>query len=611
MKGKIRLLVWITLCLVVVPMPLAQSRQTTTDSTEAKPAQAEEDKNPLIERALALLGQALIQVKEIPDTISRVRSYTAAAEALWEHDQPRACELLRVAVAETSQARQSKENHDSSSKQRLDQLMAELLRRLSRLDPAWASELARSLKQLEEGEVKAAPKSQAGPLTRSNSQQAEALLTLAHSLIDSDPDRAIRLAAESLSDGVTPSLVLFLFRIRSQKPDEADRLYNLALATARRPTPSSLRQLLLLGSYVLPNRPLPIQMRFSGAQSSVNSAQAERYLNLLLETLVRIQPSTVPAEAQPDPLLTPAARYSLLQQLHPLVAQYAPEKLALVEALSQDLSRHVPQQRRQAIETGLALRTDAVEEQLETLLSQAERTADLKRRGGLFAHAAVTAVKSGKIDQALEILPRLNDEEVRSHLSELIHYEGVGYALRKGDLETARRYALGLVNPEHLTLSLLSIARKFIERKDKDAALVTLGEAEQQLGKLQVSAEKACSLLRLTEVMTAADPSRAFDMLQAAVLMFNKVDTGLEADAPRITVNTEGFNTMRILASGDLAPSLEKIMDSLGSTDFDRALFVAVQWKRVDIRVMAEIAIARATLRKTERKPPPEGEGEM
>jgi len=280
MNGKVRFLTWFLAGFIAVPMSLAQSHQTaaSAEGAEAKLAQAEAEKDSLVERALALLGQALTQVKDIPDTVSRIRSYAAIAEALWEYDQPRARELLRMAFAETSRARQSEENRGSSFKRRLDQVVTELLRRVSQLDPAWASELAKSVKQPDETEVKPVSKSQPGLSTPSNLTQAEAFLTLAHSLIDSDPDRAMRLAAESLSDRVTPSLVLFLFRLRSQKPEEANRLYNLALATALRPAPPSLRQLLLLGSYVLPNSPLPIQLQLAGVQSSVNSAQAERYL---------------------------------------------------------------------------------------------------------------------------------------------------------------------------------------------------------------------------------------------------------------------------------------------------------------------------------------------
>jgi hypothetical protein len=316
-----------------------------------------------------------------------------------------------------------------------------------------------------------------------------------------------------------------------------------------------------------------------------------------------LNPATATGVSEPELENDPSMLYGLLVFYQPVVMRYLPEQISLVDSLiSQLMAKMTPEERTQ-MDTAEERYRAGPEEKLPDLLQQADQTKDVDERDWLLSEATQEALKTGQFDRALEICLRISDLEERAEVLDYIHSLRAHQALEKNDLETARRSAQELKDPERFVLTHISIAQKLVGLRDKDAALTALSEAESRARGLSISPEKGRSLLHLADALLPLDTNRAVDVLSQAATALNQSNTELEALGPDFNLGDPNLS-MRIRgSSGYLIPVIDRIITALVKADPTRAQFAAAAFDRPASRLIAQIALARTQLEQaTEKK---------
>jgi len=551
-----------------------------------------------IQQALQLLNQALVSVKELADPVDCIRSNLAIGETLWNYEPPRTRDLFRQAWEEVEripkEKRLSAPRTPIVSQRSPDLLRREILRRAAALDLALATDLAQRLpEETDEPQTK----SEASPAGRAAnpSERAERLLALALTMLESDPVRAATLARESLAGGVTPNFIGFISELRKQHRELADDLYQTALPIAVRQARQDIRALYLLGSYVLPGIPLPMRFGIDGEASPVDPAQAQQYLGILVEVLA-VPDELAGADSRPGWFPPLPSRYTLLQQLEPLVTRYAPEKVLVLEAALEAMRIRLSQQGQPAPPPPSSSDKRGPEEQIDELLAQAERTSSNDERDSLYVRAIDVAVTNKLLDRARKLVAQVSDLALRSELTDYILYSSATQAADQNDVEAAKSYAAEIRQPERLALAFIHIANQQ-SQKNREAAIAILGDAAQRIHRLQTSPEKARSLLRLAEAMLVLDAARAFDLLGAAIPVFNATDAPTEViEGVAFVFKTKRYTKAVGLSQPDLSGAIEKVMSAVGQKEVNLALLLSGQWTNPGLRILAQVAAARGIL---------------
>ncbi len=588
--------------------PKKGQKQTGAHAERSEQEEEREAVEREIRQTVQLLLQAYEWAKDIGDPVVRIRSFAALAEALWEHEPSLARQLFRTAFEETTHIPEPKRPKDISAwigtSRSPIELRQQILAKVGRLDPLFAAELAKSL-EIEESEREEPDQDQEARNMRRavGPERTQALLSVATLLLEKDPKSAADTAAAALQEGVTQSFVMFLMRLRAKDPALADQLFDQALRTIARRTPARLYELIPLGSYVAADWQLPIRLGVGSEPPPVNPTTAARYLSVLLEALahlveIALNPTLAPGLAQADWFTTPRDLYRILVNLRAPVQQYLPDRAALVDGLLNQLALTLSTRTQAEIHAEEQRRTLSPEEKIADLLRHAERTSSAEERDALLFEAILEATRVEHFETAADLVPRLSDVKQRADVADFVYYHWAKRALEKGDLETARRTALELNNPERLVLMCGSLARRLEERKESEAALALLQEAEARIRPLPSSIEKARALILLAEAFLPLESDRAFEVFAQAtgLLNRNRADALTEVVGANFQINFKGTGIVMGIGERDLMPMLERVVAAMTATDSARTLMLLSALESPPLRLIAHIAYGRRYL---------------
>jgi hypothetical protein len=561
-----------------------------------------------IQQTVHLLRQMYDLAKEMNDPVGRIRSYAMIAEALWEYDRAFARQLFRTAFEETGQVpvpkRPSGVRAWIGSTREPNALRREVLTTVSKLDPLFALELAKSM-ETETSEAEEPRKDEdSDALTwrrARGSERSQALAALADLLLEKDPPSAAEAAAAALSEGVTQPLVQFLMRLRQKDPARADRLFLQAVHTTTRQVPARLYELIPLGSYLTQEWALPIRLSAGGPPPPINPIHAARYLSVLLDSLaqhveIALNPALAPASPQWDWFTAPSDLYRILTAIRPHVQQYLPERAPLVEGLLTQITAKLPAQAQAEVETAQAKRTLSPEERIADLLRQAERTKDAEERDELLFRALLQALSEGRFETAATLAPRLSDVTQRVEVSDYVFYQWAERALSEGDVETARRRASEVNNPERLAALFSRMARHLDAQKERETALLLLQEAESRVRRTSASPEKARALLLIVEALLPLDADRAFDVFAHAIDPLNRADSVAEHVGANFQFNFKRTGLVIGVSERDTMLLLERVVTALTTADPGRTLTLLMGLEHPQLRLIAHVAYARRHL---------------
>lgn len=546
-------------------------------------------------RMFLLLDQLLETSRGFSDQQLQIEIQTRIADLLWPRDEPRSRQLFYEAFQRVNEMKLPHLEADDSMRALVagikSQLRTDILRLISRRDQAFAEKLAKTVEP-----VPANKTEQPGCIGCGNQYEAETQqLRLAMSTLGSDPSRAMQLAKAGLAKGTTPMISGILQAMRRKDPALGDELFVYALSVARRHSVYLSDSFGSLFYYALPELGSVLSTRGDArpVATPANPAMISEFLDFVHNVVEREASALQSREANvADPQFHRriAFDYFVGEQTLPYFELYKPEKTATVRARLNDILGVVPP------EAARQYLADFKDERMPgASLNEAKTETNAVRQQSLYQQAINQALNSRDYDQALALLPKLDEEIARSFFESRIRSQRALSTVNNGDLDVAYEYANEVPDLSARALLLAQFAQRLVDAKETQRAAKMLGEAQELFQRAENGADKARGMVELVSAAARIDTNRGFDDMRLAVEAINSAGFAPHWISFK-ALPGEKRKTFIQIDVGVSALRFDMGFERLARSDFDRAVQLAQMIASKEVSVLAQLAICRIAI---------------
>lgn len=558
-------------------------------------------------RSLLLVQQQIAEVKLLDDEVARISLLIRIAELLWPSQQVLAralfTEAFELASRNYSQKGEVIRREGAGLVSAVPDQRFVVIGAVARLDSAWARTLAQ---QALEEKQREAEETQKANLRAGDS--GEKLIALAASLLPGQKQAAIEFARRSLRYRATMNgLPNFLNSLAALDQRAADQFYVEALNAYAQ---ASAGELLYLAAYPFAlNRaagPDAVAVWYAVPPHFVNNPSLQRaFLESLFTRASQLAQTPPQTAGNSSDLPEPAQIYLALNKLEPLIAR---NHLALVNRAAEirvlmgslmtaEAGREVASmwRQQQTVDT----------KTFSSLAESIEQETNPERKDHLIVRAVQIGAETESFDLLEDLAQKISDLKVRDQLLSLFYFRRAQKATKEGSLDEAARLAKKVEALDQRAYLFFEIAEASVKQlKDSARARETLGEVAAMAQKAPNTAEKARTLLGITNLYVKYDPTRAFELMSEAIRTINRLN---DQDFTRALViqKIEGPKWSTYFSFNVNAFRLENTFRELGLNDFDLALDLARNLENKHLRATAIIALAAPCLEKPPQKEPP------
>jgi hypothetical protein len=541
----------------------------------------------------------------------------AAADLLWEHDEPRArnlfldalntLNLMNVAAVgkSNSQVANGEKPSAKEKEQNLSQYFAvftlrqQLLQRVARRDPQLALDMLRSSRQtmlerradwVRDG-FSLSDDAYSLPDDRLLEQQ------IATEVTARDPQKALQLARESLAKGFSYQLIMLLQRL-NQKDAEIgtkfageiiDKLRGRNIATD---LPGSSIAVSLLTFSRTPTEQTTIKLSILRATANQRLKLDEEQRRELVELIT-------------NAALTVSGNANLLyalSEIMPEIKEFAPERLALVQKKLAAFNQTLPKEQRLSDEYNSLTRNGTPEDVLKLAATAPEND-----RSWMQQQAVVMAAMKGRADSFREYInTEIPDESRRKSLLDALDTEQINVALYKSDTEELQKLLPRIRHDEERARVMSALAITLEKKGKHDEALSLLNEAQTLIKTGFENESQTNALLALVGAYALVDPAKAFGIIERTVDRANDEMTKL--------LLLDKFISFGIIKKGEILMQHSAMIPidfavfkygkgvaALANADFERTRAAADRFERNELRLMARLLLAQALLRRDDQ----------
>jgi hypothetical protein len=584
---------FVSIILLISSSVVAQVSEKEKEEEEAERRQQLHHKTYVLVDEIASGALSL----KLPENRSFVLA--AAADLLWEHDEPRARNLFWDSLntlnlmnnlgskvnpksdEETKRAPPSAKEKEQILSQyfAVFNLRRELISKVARRDPALALDMLRSSRQLPLD-----PVYPSFPLPDDRELEQE----IAAEAAARDPERALQMARESLAKGLTFQLLDLLLRL-NQKSGEAgtklagDIIVKLRTRNLSAGDPHGPRIAVSLLEFSRARKEAPDEKRPMRALKLEPEQKRE-----LVEMITN---AALTESANPNLLFT-------LDDVMPEIEEFAPERVALLHRKLAAFNQTLNKEQKVSQEYNSIFRSGTPED----MIKLAGR-ADEGDREWMQQQAVVLAVMQGKADALREFVDaEIEDKSRRKSLLDALDAEEIGLAANKGDADGLRKLLPKIRLKEARARAMAEIAVVLEKKGNHDEALKLLDEA-QTLIKTDLSSEtQTDALLALVTAYALVEPARAFGIIErtidrandeiAKVLLLDKIVKSGVTRKGEIKLQEGG-----VMQVDYAVFRYGKSVAALANVDFDRTKAAADRFERNELRLMVRLLLAQALLR--------------
>jgi tetratricopeptide (TPR) repeat protein len=542
------------------------------------------------QNALGVLDSLADQAKGIDDEAVRIRVEARVADVMWDRDRERAKRLYRRVFDEIDDLNESLVDPGSAPVGARQELRVEMFASLFRLDPAFATQLARSLDddpEMYDGE---------GLPFDNLSDRSSTLLRVATSLAPRNPQLAVELGRQCLEGGVPVEFSSLLLALGSSSPQLADALADEAARAALQSAQGPL-EMWGVAAYLFPD----LRIDDSGDDAGVASGPdlKRRFLEAAYAVTGRYVAALGEhaAGANPDPSapVDPSSvyvgqglmmTYGFARQLAPMFDAYDPERATAFRVLVGQIEGSAPADVRDRIGV-----TSGTSDSPNAIAARASEATDPSLRAALYARAAALAMHRDGYDAAKGYVAKIEDPDERARVLAPLAREAAAAAAQERRYDDARRIAGDIVDLDERAAVYCELARSLIAANKRQPALDLLDDAQRILLKegAVMTETKARALVRVANLYAAIDALRGFDVMRTAVDAVNK-GLSLPADAAKAGRNPA---LLFRLSEFDASQGLEE----LARTDYFRALALAQGIEAHPLSILAQIGVIRGAMR--------------
>lgn len=575
--------------MLLLPLSASSFAQVSDKEKEAERKQQIERKTYVLVDEIAGAAPGL----KLPENRSFI--FAAAADLLWEHDEPRARNLLWDALNTLnlmnsgSQVTKGEKPSEKERQQNFTQYFAlfrlrqELLQRVARHDPQLALDMLRSSRQPPLEPLAWMRDGFAPPDDRSLEQQ------IATEAAARDPQKALQLARESLAKGFSFQLIPLLFRLNQKNAEMGTKFAGEVISKLRGRNlatdlqGSSIAVSLLTFSRI-PTEPTLTKSSLTNQRLTLAEEQRRELVELITNAAL--------AESGNANLL-----YALSGIL-PEIKEFAPERVALVQKKLAAFNQTLTKEQRISDEYNSLIRNGTPEE----LLKLADTASDNDRRW-MQQQAVVMVAMRGRADSFREFInTEISDESRRKSLLDALDTEQINIALEKSDTEELQKLLPKIRHKEERARAMSELAITLEKKGKHDEALTLLNEAQTLIKTGFENDTQAKALLALVGAYALVEPARAFGIIERTIDRAN--------DEMAKLLLLDKFISTGIIKKGELSMQHStmipidfavfkygKSVAALANADFDRTRAAADRFERNELRLMARLLLAQALLR--------------
>ncbi|HEU4836627.1 MAG TPA: hypothetical protein VFS90_19500, partial [Pyrinomonadaceae bacterium] len=518
------------------------------------------------EKAIELLQSLATQLGTLQSPENRARIGANIADSLWPHDEKRARALFISIEEDINWGLRVRENksarHDNSPivfmKLRLD-----TVERIAKRDAELALDFLRATVPTYEKRYEIA-------------RERDFEVKLASQIAASNPDLALKIGRESLKSGISDELLHLLKRLHKNHREHGVTLYKETIQKLRDSNFSIYRT--------------QVDFTRSLADFLQPPAADEAAFRDLLNMLV----TAATANGCGKPNMIDEAEYfcDQVRDLLPGMQKIAPLQAAQLKHLAVEgktqswrttNSRY--DEMRRVLEMG------DIDEMLEFARQFPEFTSTIYWR------ATIQARDSGDLERARKIANDASNPELKKQLLSLLKDSEEPDAVTDEQLAKIQ-IELNKITDVDDRIRHLAQAANRIGAKSRAAALKLLDQASGMLesekpGKDQVLAQLALSLLYCVE-----KSDRGLALMEASLPKLNElIDAAAKLDGFDTHYMRDGeWNMSKDGTLGEILTFLSLNAAPYAWCDFDRAVSLAGQFERNEIRIMAQVKLAQSIL---------------
>ncbi|MEP6706077.1 MAG: hypothetical protein ABJC05_01080 [Pyrinomonadaceae bacterium] len=586
---------------IVVLAPSSVVAQVDANPNGATAPGTQEDKEKELERRRELDRKTLGLLDEIVGgawslKLPENRSFVlvTAADLFWERDEKRARNMFWQALDNLNMAnppisQTAAKGAAGTKAQSPNQYFATFalrqafLRKVARRDPQLALDMLHVTRQM--------------PLEPANVKyhlpdESDLEQEIASEVAARDPKRALQIARESLTKGLTFQLLNLLYQLNDKNQDLGsefagdiiEKLHTTKMTTDGYSVQIAIQ--LLLSSRT-PKKVAAENFLVGGRRLKLSDEQRRDLVELIADAA-----SEVGANSN---------LFSSIAEIMPEVEQFAPERVAMMRKKLAEFDRGLNQEQK-----GWNQYNDLVMKGDPEAMLKAAATAPDDMRESLYQQVVVVAVMRGRADALREsINNQIEDDSRRKRMIDSLDSEQIGFAAYRGQTEELQKLLPQIRLKEVRARAMAEIAVLLEKKGDHDEA-VNLLDAAQALVKVDLQSETQSDALM--SVMLAAalvDPPRAFAIAEPIIDRANEeISRLLLLDK----VVKSGFVKKGEIILGQPGLPLEftmlkysKGVAALAGADFNRTKAAADRFQRPELKIMGRLLIAQALL----QKPPP------
>lgn len=543
----------LALIVAVVLCPgLAHAQQNNSNAENAQAADV-----AVREKAFNLLESLAGQINTLQSAENRARLGSNLAASLWTHDEKRARTLL-VSVEDNIKA--GLQNHESDDPRDVQTLLVFL-----RLRTDTVERIAKHDAELALSFLKATELSPDKPAPYGVAESERALeLRLAKEVAANNPDTALKLARQSLARGFPNELLLLLKNLNKKHREQALILYKEIVFKLRNADLARNWQ----ARYFAQN--LARSFRPPGADDST------------FRELMNIFTTSALANGCGNKV-SPVDEAEFCRQIAALVREM--EKV--------DPFRGAPESATQAInEFYEAIQNSTVDE----ILTLAPKYPQLKSE--IYWQAMVKAEASGDIERARKIANDYDGEPERRRIM-LARIDGdqMSTSINDEKLAEVQRTLITIPRLQHRLRFLLSVASQIVGNHPK-TALKLLNQAGEIVDTMKPAKEHTSAQMDLAMMYCLAKSDRGLEIMESLVPQLNElVAAAMKLDGYDNRYVRDGEWNM--IGEGGIGLLLTQLAQNAGYFawfDFDRAVSLAAQFERPELRLMAQLKLAQGIL---------------
>lgn len=555
-----------------------------------------EQKQQLERKTYALVDEIASGALSLKLAENRFFILTAAADLLWDHDQPRAralfWDVLNALTATAPSPRPAKKEPRTAQEYSEDLTIyfealghkQELLRRVSRRDPQLALDMLRSSRW---PVPELPPQMNRTGVVLPDEQDLEQ--QIAAEAAARDPQKALQIARESLAKGLTFQLLELLFRLNQKDGEVATKFARDIIEKLR--------------SRNLATDPFGGQiavslLNFSRAQASDEKTPSEPRLRMLkLESEQRHELVDLVTPAA----LTGSANSNLLFAINavmPEIREFAPERVAALQRKLATFDQTLNSDQKFWNEYS-ALRDSGTSEDILKLAVKAGAQRDELER-----EAVSLAVMRGRADALRQFINTdVESESRRRTLLDALDSQQIDQAIEKGDTDSLEKLLPNVRRKEESARAMVEVALKLNKQGKRDEALELLSDAETLIKPDLTSQTQTNALFGLMLAYALIEPPKAFSIMERTIDRAND-DLGKMLLLDKIIksgVVQKGeikLQNSQTLPADLIVFRYGKAIAALAEADFDRTKAAADRFEPNELRLLARLLLAQSLLRR-------------